>query len=121
MTATISPQQLFPVLQALDFDIASGVEHCGNDEDFYCDLIRELHADVLVRRKRELAGGDPGKRREFAHLLKGTLQVLGEQHASKRARELEQALRNGEPDQHLADQLLADLDRIDSSLQRVFP
>lgn len=120
MTATVSPSQLFPVLEALGFDLASGVEQCGSDEAFYCDLIGELHSDVLVRRNAELATTDLQKRREFAHLLKGTLQVLGERRASPRARELEQVLRNGQPSQELTDGLLQELDRLDAALGKLF-
>lgn len=120
MSASVSAPQLFPVLESLDFDIASGIEYCGSDEAFYCDLIRELYDDVLVQRADALVAGDLRKRREFAHMLKGTLQVLGEQHASRKARELEQALRNGEPHQDLADMLSHELDRLDAALRKLY-
>ena len=120
MSASVSAPQLFPVLESLDFDIASGIEYCGSDEAFYCDLIRELYDDVLVQRADALVAGDLRKRREFAHMLKGTLQVLGEKHASRKARELEQALRNGEPHQDLTDMLLRELDRLDAALRKLY-
>lgn len=115
-----SPSALFPVLTDLGFDVAAGVDLCGGDDAFYCDLIRELHSDVLVRREAALRSADIAARREYAHLLKGTLQVLGERGASQRARDLEQALRNGEQGGELALRLLEDLDRIDRTLAGVF-
>jgi len=115
-----SPATLFPVLSALGFDVSTGVELCGGDDAFYCDLIRELHSDVLIRRDGALRSADPGARREYAHLLKGTLQVLGEKAAAQRARQLEQALRGGEQGDELASELLNELDRIDLSLAEVF-
>lgn len=111
--------ELLRVLAALDFDVSEGVTLCGGDEEFYCDLIRELHSDVLTKRASSLMGGDSQKRREYAHLLKGTLQVLGEKTASRRARELEQALRNDQPGEELAKLLLGDLERINEALQVV--
>jgi len=111
-----TPAALFPVLQSLGFDVRKGVELCGGDDAFYCELIGDLRTDVLVRRREALQSPERDTRREYAHLLKGTLQVLGEGTASQRARDLEQALRNGEQADALAVQLLADLDRIDRSL-----
>lgn len=120
MTAPVSATRLLPVLELLDFDIAAGIEYCGSDEAFYCDLVRELHSDVLVQRMGALGCGDPQKRREFAHLLKGTLQVLGERRAAATARALEQALRNGEAGQELTAKLLQELDELDAVLRKVF-
>lgn len=120
MIVVTSPAELFPVLTALDFDVREGVEYCGSDEEFYCDLIRELHSDVLVKRGGSLEGGDLVRRREYAHLLKGTLRVLGERRASTRARDLEQALRNQEPHDDLTQKLMNDLDRIDRMLGEFF-
>ena len=111
---------IFPVLRALDFDVKSGIELCGGDAAFYCDLIRELHADVLVRRGEALGSPNLDVRREYAHLLKGTLQVLGETRASIKARALEQALREGAPPQELTDSLAADLDRLNQALENAF-
>ena len=53
-------------------------------------------------------------------MLKGTLQTLGETSASMKARELEKVLREGAPHDELAAALLADLNRMDSTLNRVF-
>lgn len=110
--------ELFPLLESLNFDVKAGVRLCGNDESFYCELIEELHADVLPRRHRALA--DPAECREYAHMLKGTLQTLGETSASLKARQLEIALREGAPHDELAAALLSDLNRMDSALGRVF-
>jgi HPt (histidine-containing phosphotransfer) domain-containing protein len=107
---------LLTALEALGFDVKSGIELCGGDSAFYCDLIRELHSDVLVRRDASLRGGNADARREYAHLLKGTLQVLGETRASMKARALEQALREGAPDLELTDILATDLDRLNQAL-----
>ncbi len=110
--------ELFPLLESLNFDVKAGVVLCGGDEAFYCELIQELHADVLPR--RHLAVADPVECREYAHMLKGTLQTLGETSASMKARELEKVLREGAPHDELAAALLADLNRMDSTLNRVF-
>ena len=110
--------ELFPLLEALDFNVKAGITLCGSDEAFYCELIQELHADVLPRRHHALA--NPVDCREYAHMLKGTLQTLGETSASMKARELEMALREGAPHEELAAALLADLDRMDSTLGRIF-
>lgn len=115
-----SPQALLALLPTLGFDVATGVELCGGDDAFYCDLIQELHTDVLTRRGAALGSADLAARREYAHLLKGTLQVLGEKNASQKARELEQALRNGEQADAGAAELLAALDRIDEVLAEFF-
>lgn len=112
--------ELLQVLTTLDFDVAEGVTLCGSDEDFYCDLIRELHEDVLTDRSHSLGGTDLQRRRDYAHLLKGTLQTLGEKRASRTARELEFALRNDRPSEELAQQLLDDLERIDQALRAFF-
>lgn len=120
MTTPVSAHQLFPVLESLGFDIAAGVEYCGSDEAFYCDLVRELHSDVLVQRLSALGSGDLQRRREFAHQLKSTLQVLGETRAAARARELELALRSGEPGDDLTGLLLQELDQLDAALRKVF-
>ena len=120
MKRIVSQAVLFPILTALDFDVNAGLTYCGNDEEFYCDLIRELCEDVLAQRGDALEKPDPKRRREYAHLLKGTLQVLGETRASQRARELEQVLRNGEPDDDLSRKLLDDLDRIHGPLRDFF-
>ena len=116
----VSADALIPVLAELGFDVDAGLTYCGSDADFYCDLIRELHEDALVRRGEALAGGDARRRREYAHLLKGTLQVLGETRASQSAKKLEQALRNSQPEGDLAQTLLNDLDRIDLRLGALF-
>ena len=110
--------ELFPVLEALDFDVPAGVRLCGGDDAFYCELIQELHADVLPRRHQAFA--DPVECRDYAHMLKGTLQTLGETSASMKARDLEKALREGGPHEELAAALLSGLDRLDSALGRVF-
>ena len=120
MNGIISAAELFRVLTALDFDVAAGVELCGGDDEFYCDLIRELHSDVLVLRADALGRGNPQTRKNYAHLLKGTLQVLGEKNASQHAREREQARRHGEPDGDLNRNLLDELDRIDLLLGHFF-
>lgn len=114
-----TPTELFPVLLSLDFDVKSGVELCGGDDQFYCDLIHELFTDVLVRRA-EATQKDLQGRREYAHLLKGTLQVLGEANASLKARALEQALREGTPHEDLSLALSAELDAIYSALEKIF-
>lgn len=111
--------ELFPVLLSLDFDVRKGVELCGGDDRFYCDLIHELYTDVLVRRDEALQG-DLQARREYAHLLKGTLQVLGERSASMRARELEQALREGAPHEDLSAVLSGELGAMHVALGKVF-
>ena len=113
-------QDILPVLGTLDFDVKSGIELCGGDDAFYCDLIRELYTDVLVRRNEALKSQDLNTRREYAHLLKGTLQVLGETSASMKARSLEQALRVGNPHQDLTDGLLNDLERLNRALEELF-
>jgi HPt (histidine-containing phosphotransfer) domain-containing protein len=110
--------ELFPLLESLNFDVKAGVMLCGSDAAFYCELIEELHADVLPRRHRAIA--DPVECREYAHMLKGTLQTLGETSASMKARDLEKALREGTPHGELAAALLADLNRMDSALGRIF-
>jgi HPt (histidine-containing phosphotransfer) domain-containing protein len=110
--------ELFPLLESINFDVKAGVTLCGSDEAFYCELIQELHADVLPQRHRALV--DPVECREYAHMLKGTLQTLGETNASMKARELEKALREGAPHEELAAALLADLNRMDSALGRIF-
>jgi hypothetical protein len=110
--------ELFPLLEALDFDVKAGVALCGSDESFYCELIQELHADVLPRRHHALA--NPADCREYAHMLKGTLQTLGETSASLKARDVEKALREGAPHDELAAALLADLNRMDRALGRIF-
>lgn len=115
-----STAELFRLLAALDFDVAAGVELCGGEDEFYADLIRELHADVLAKRAASLRDSDLQKRREYAHLLKGTLKVLGEQRASEHARDVEQAIRNGETGEEKTRELLAALDRIDSALTAFF-
>ena len=112
--------QLLRLLATLDVDVETGVMQCGNDAEFYCDLIRELHEDVLVRRAAALATGEGAECLQYAHLLKGTLQTLGETRASQRARELEQALRSGRPGDELARQLLKDLERLDGALGTFF-
>lgn len=114
-----TPVELFPVLRSLDFDVKSGVELCGGDDQFYCELVGELYTDVLVRRKMALLA-DPQSRREYAHLLKGTLQVLGETRASKMARVLEQAIRDGAPHDELNTGLLQELDALYEALGGVF-
>lgn len=115
-----SGAELFPVLSSLDFDVGIGVELCGNDAEFYCELIRELYTDVLARRHVALQSNVLQVRRDYAHLLKGTLQVLGERKASAKARDLEQALRGGLPHDELTMGLAADLDRIAGALRNVF-
>lgn len=115
-----SPAALLSILAGLGFDVGAGIELCGGDDLFYCDLIRELHSDVLARRNGALRSADLVARREYAHLLKGTLQVLGERGAALRARDLEQMLRSGERGDDLAEGLLADLDRIDAALAEHF-
>lgn len=114
-----TPVELFPVLKSLDFDTTSGVELCGGDDRFYCDLIEELYTDVLVGRRTALSG-DSASRREYAHLLKGTLQVLGEGRASMKARALEQAIRDGIPHDAMTEELLKDLDKMNDSLATFF-
>lgn len=111
---------IFPILESLHFDVKSGIELCGGDDAFYAELIRELQADVLVRRNEALRGGNLDASREYAHLLKGTLQVLGETRASAKARALEQALRAGAPHQELTDGLAQDLDRLNHALSQAF-
>lgn len=120
MSDAPSPAELLPILEQLGFDVAAGMEQCGGDAEFYCDLIRELHVDVLPRRGEALERGDPQQRKAYAHLLKGTLQVLGEQRASQHARVLEQALRNNEPDDDLTHRLIVELARIDLALASIF-
>ena len=115
-----SGTELFPILSSLDFDVATGIELCGNDEELYCDLIHELYTDVLAGRNAALRGSTPAAIRDYAHLLKGTLQVLGERRAAAKSRELEQALRNGQPSEELTRALLADLDTIVRVLGGVF-
>lgn len=115
-----SPTVLFPLLEKLDFDVRSGIELCGGDDQFYCELIRELYTDVLVKRGAVLRGDDLQARREYAHMLKGTLQVLGETNASMKARALEQALREGAPYQDLSAGLAHDLDNLHLSLEGIY-
>lgn len=115
-----SAAELLPVLSALGFNVKTGIELCGDDEAFYCDLIQELYTDVLVRRNAALRDGDSTTRREYAHLLKGTLQVLGETKASQTARELELALRESRPGDDLTEKLARELDQINMALQGVF-
>lgn len=88
------------------------MELCGNDEDFHRDLICERHADVLGRRDDVPGDGHRRRREDHAHLLKGALQVPGEERASKSAHDLEQAIRAGEPDGELTRRLNGELDRI---------
>lgn len=115
-----SAAELFPVLAALGFDVNRGIELCGGDEAFYCDLIQELYADPLTRRTASLRNPDLSVRREYAHLMKGTLQVLGDTRASQTARELEQALREGTPHESLTLEFAAGLDRMSAALETVF-
>lgn len=120
MNGTAPSAALMRILSDLDFDVAQGVELCGGDNEFYCDLIRELHSDVLVQRSRALGSTDPEARKNYAHLLKGTLQVLGEKRASQDASDLEQAIRKGEAHDELIRKLLDELDLIDRSLGTFF-
>lgn len=120
MSSTPSPQDVMQLLIRLDFDVDAGIEFCGGDADFYCDLIRELQADVLPQRHEALEQGNPQRRREYSHLLKGTLQTLGEKRASLCAREVERALRNGEPDTELTLSLRNELERIHAALDELF-
>lgn len=113
-------RDIFPILQALDFDVKSGIELCGGDDAFYRELIHELYTDVLTRRDAALREGDAEACREYAHLLKGTLQVLGETNASMKARAVEKALREGAPHLDLRDALARDLDRLNQALATVF-
>lgn len=115
-----SPMVLLPLLERLDFDVKSGIELCGGDAQFYCELIRELYTDVLVKRDAAVRGGDLQARREYAHMLKGTLLVLGETNASMKARALEQALREGGSHDDLSIALAHDLDRLDQVLGSIF-
>lgn len=115
-----SPTVLLPMLERLDFDVKSGIELCGGDAQFYSELIHELYTDVLIKRGAVLRGDDLQARREYAHMLKGTLQVLGETIASMKARALEQALREGAPYEELSVGLAHDLDKLHLALEGVF-
>lgn len=115
-----SPTVLLPILESLDFNVKSGIELCGGDAQFYSDLIHELYTDVLVRRGAALRGDDLQARRDYAHMLKGTLQVLGETKASMKARALEQALREGAPSEELSVGLAQDLDKLNLALHGIF-
>lgn len=115
-----TPTLLFPILESLDFDVKSGIELCGGDDQFYSDLIHELYADVLAKREAALRGDDLRALREYAHMLKGTLQVLGETNASMKARSLELALREGEPHQDLSVELAYELDKLHHALEVIF-
>lgn len=112
--------RLFPLLEASHFDVASGVELCGGDPEFYCDLIRELYDDVLPQGAALLSGTDHASQREFAHKLKGTLTTLGERSASKAAQALEQSLRQGVPDAALAARLQAEVENLRKALAPAF-
>lgn len=114
----ITSAELFPLLETLNFDVKAGVSLCGNDDAFYCELIEELHANVLSRRHHALVS--PVETMEYAHLLKGTLQTLGETSASLKARDLEKALRDSAPHDQLVDALRVELDRLDSALEQLF-
>ena len=114
----ITSAELIPLLETLNFDVSTGVSLCGNDESFYCELIEELHTNVLPRRHHELSS--PFEAKKYSHMLKGTLQTLGETRASLKARELETALRNSAPHDQLADALRLELDRLDSALGQIF-
>lgn len=115
-----SATELFPVLTSLGFNVKAGVELCGGDDAFYCELIQELHTDVLVRRNTVLRGSDAAARREYAHMLKGTLQVLGETKASQTARDLELAMRESRPSAELTEKLAGELDLINAALAGIF-
>lgn len=115
-----SPTVLLPILERLDFDVKSGIELCGGDAQFYSELIHELYSDVLVKRGSVLRGDDLQARCEYAHMLKGTLQVLGETNASMKARALEQALRAGSPSEELSIALASELDKLHVALQSIF-
>lgn len=103
-------------LISLGFDVKAGIEFCGNDEEFYIDLIREFHADVLPRRASSLRSNDADVQRAFAHMLKGTLRTLGAGEASKKAHDLELALRRQESGPELSDDLLMALDEMHVAL-----
>lgn len=115
-----STAKLLSLLEASNFDVASGVELCGGDPAFYCDLIRELYEDVLPQGAALLSDADPGRQREFAHKLKGTLSTLGERSACETAIELEKTLRNGKPDPALAQRLRTQLENLQKTLAAAF-
>lgn len=111
-----SDPTLLRLLETLGFDVRAGMDYCGGDEAFYCDLIREFHAGALSRRVSALRDADPQARKDYAHMMKGTLRILGAEPAAAEAHAVELALRNGEPDGALAGTFLASLDAMHAAI-----
>ena len=115
-----SEQDLLQTLRQLDFDVESGIELCGGDSEFYCDLIREFHDDVLPLTDQGLNDENLQARMSFAHKLKGTLVTLGNHQASQLARDLEIAIRAQTPHEALSERLSSELGRIRQTLTAIF-
>ena len=86
-------------LKALGIDTESGIACCAEDEEFYIEMIEEYVREGRERIEalRETYGTQDWKNYSIlAHSLKSTSRMIGAEHLSEQARELEFASRENE-------------------------
>lgn len=80
-------------------DTAIGMKYCMNDTGFYAEMLSDFAAGADERElglERSLAQHNLEKYRVYVHSLKSASKTIGAQRLSDKARELEEAAKNGD-------------------------
>lgn len=81
------------------FNFQTALANSGDDKDFFCELAAMFCEDApeeLRALRTEIAGGNAERSRFHAHTLKGMSSNIGGEMVQLVAREVEEALRNGD-------------------------
>ncbi len=120
-TSTASTQELSPaaaskpqtmIADGIILDIGTGIVKMGGDRELSLEILGEfltLHSETSAKIGQALALGNRTEAQSTAHLLKGVASTLRAYDLQNRAKDMEQMLRHGDPDEEEINRALAKL------------
>ncbi len=90
--------QPYAALSKAGINIQMGMDYCCGDEDFYLEMLRMFHTQAADKENELISLYEAANWGDYAikvHALKSTALTIGAEQLSARAKELEQAGKNG--------------------------